>query len=160
MYKNNIHSLRKQQAFCDATAVFLAKWCLRNKRRNSLPMTCLHLDLGSASGCSCCQGNLLQPIRSTSQIWEVTCHQYGISALISQTSICRKTNGGVAKCWQLFSQAVIFRAVNNRWSLDYVFLKYARHPRISYLWFDMMTRDIEHRDNHLEAGNLQTIFYL
>ena len=36
-------------------------------------------------------------------IWVVTCHQYGISGLVSQTSFRRKTNGGVAKCW-LFSQ--------------------------------------------------------
>ena len=28
-----------------------------------------------------------QPNRSTIQIWEVTCHQYGISLLVSQTSI-------------------------------------------------------------------------
>ena len=33
-----------------------------------------------------------------------TRHQHGISALVSQTSLCRKTIGGVAKC-SLFSQA-------------------------------------------------------
>ena len=27
-----------------------------------------------------------RPIRSTTQIWVVTCHQYGISALVSETS--------------------------------------------------------------------------
>ena len=48
--------------------------------------------------------NLLQPIRSTTQVWVVTCHQYGISALVSQTSFHRKTVGVVAKC-HLFSQA-------------------------------------------------------
>ena len=41
-------------------------------------------DLGTASYWLCRVGNLIQPIRSTTQIWEVTCHQYGISALVSQ----------------------------------------------------------------------------
>jgi len=41
---------------------------------------------------------LLQPIRSTTQIWVVTRHQYGISALVSQTSFGEETNGGIAKC--------------------------------------------------------------
>ena len=34
----------------------------------------------------------------------MTCHQYGISALLPQTSSCRETSGGVSKC-QLFCQA-------------------------------------------------------
>ena len=41
------------------------------------------------------EGNLLQPIRSTTQIWVVTRHQYGISAVISQTSFPGGTSGGV-----------------------------------------------------------------
>ena len=45
-----------------------------------------------------------QPIRSTTPICVVTRHQYGISALVAQTSFRRKTGGGVAKC-RLFSQA-------------------------------------------------------
>ena len=45
-----------------------------------------------------------RPIRSTNQIWVVTRHQYGNSALVS-TSFRRDTSGGVAKCG-LFSQAV------------------------------------------------------
>ena len=44
-----------------------------------------------------------QPIRSTTQIWVVTRHQYGISALVSQTSFREETSGGEAKC-RLFSQ--------------------------------------------------------
>ena len=43
-------------------------------------------DLVSASDWSCWMGNLFQPIRSTTQIWVETHYQYGISALISQTS--------------------------------------------------------------------------
>ena len=45
-----------------------------------------------------------QPIRSTTQTWGVMIHQYGISALVPQTSFCRETSGGVTKCW-LQSQA-------------------------------------------------------
>ena len=39
-------------------------------------------DLDSASDWSCYMRNLLQPIRSTTKIWVVTRHQYGISALV------------------------------------------------------------------------------
>ena len=41
------------------------------------------------------EGNLLQPIRSTTQIWVATRHQYGISAVISQTSFPGGASGGV-----------------------------------------------------------------
>ena len=61
-------------------------------------------DLASASDWSCRLGNLIQTIRSITQIWVVTRHQYGISALVSQTSFGRETSGSVAKC-RLFSQA-------------------------------------------------------
>ena len=59
-------------------------------------------DLGSASDWSCQVGNLLQPIRRTTQMCVVTRHQYGISALVSQTSFCGETSGVVAKCRLLF----------------------------------------------------------
>ena len=42
--------------------------------------------------------------RITTQIWLVTRHQYGISALNSQMSLRGETRGGVVKC-RLFSQA-------------------------------------------------------
>ena len=45
------------------------------------------------------------PIRSITQNQVVTQHQYGISAVIAQTSLCRKTGSGVAKCL-LFSLAL------------------------------------------------------
>ena len=67
-------------------------------------MTCHYQDLDSASGWSWRVGNLIQPIKSTTQIWIVTRHQYRISALVSQTSFGGETSGCVAKC-QLFSQA-------------------------------------------------------
>ena len=48
--------------------------------------------------------HLARPIRSTIQIWVVTSHQYGISALVSQTSFRGETVGDVVK-YRLFSQA-------------------------------------------------------
>ena len=45
-----------------------------------------------------------QPIRSTTEILIVMCHQYVISALVSYTSIHGQTGDGVAEC-RLFSQA-------------------------------------------------------
>ena len=58
-------------------------------------MTRQYLDLGSASDWSYRVGNFLQPIKSTTQIWVVTCHQYGISALVPQTSFRGETSGDV-----------------------------------------------------------------
>ena len=53
-------------------------------------MTCHYPDLCSASDCWFREGNVLQPIRSTTKIWVVTRHQYGIFALVSQTSFWRE----------------------------------------------------------------------
>ena len=49
---------------------------------------------------------LLQPIRSTTQIWVVTRHRYGISEHDSQERFRGETSVGVAKC-RLFSQATL-----------------------------------------------------
>ena len=89
---------------------FVAKWRLWDERRNSLLMTRHYTDLGSACDWSCCSWNLLQPIRSTTQIWVVSRHQYGISALVSQTSFRGETSGGVAKC-RLFSQVMLYSVI-------------------------------------------------
>ena len=97
-------SLRKQPTFGDDTTGFPAKWRLRNKRRNSILMTRHYQDLGNASDWSCHVGNLIQPIRSTTQILGVTRRQSGISALVYPTSFGGETNGSVAKC-KLFSLA-------------------------------------------------------
>ena len=99
-------SLRKQPTFGDATTGFSPKWRLRNERWNSIPITRHYPDLGRASDWSCCVWNSIQQIRSTTEIWVVTRHQYGISALVSQTSFGGETSGSVAKC-RLFSQAII-----------------------------------------------------
>ena len=69
-----------------------AKWRLRNERRNCILMTRHYRDLGRASDWSCRAGKF------ATQIWVVMRHQYGISALVSQTSFRGKTSGGVAKC--------------------------------------------------------------
>ena len=70
-----------------ASLLVPAKRRLRwNEPRNSILMTCHYPDLGSASDWSCSEGNLLQPIRSTIQIWVVTRHQYGISSFVSRVN--------------------------------------------------------------------------
>ena len=67
-------------------------------------MTRHYRDLGSASGWLHQISHAALPIRSTTQFSVVTHHQYGISALVSQTSFGTETSGSVAKC-RLFSQA-------------------------------------------------------
>ena len=54
------------------------------------------------------------------KIWVVTRHQYGISALVVQTSFYMETMGGVANCW-LFSQARFIGAWLNAKNLFYYF---------------------------------------
>ena len=93
-------SLRKQPTFRDATTGFPA----RNNVWETTAETCHYLDVGSDSDWSNREGNVLQPIISTTQI----CHQYGISVMfviVSQTSFSRgETSGDVPKC-QVFPQA-------------------------------------------------------
>ena len=67
-------------------------------------MTRHYPDLGGASDWLNQISHAARPIRSTTQIWVVTRHQYGISALVSQTSFGGETSDSVAKC-RLFSQA-------------------------------------------------------
>ena len=67
----------------------------------------LYPDLGTFlvfSDWSYCMGNQFQAFRSTTHLWVVTRHQYGISALFSRMFFHRETSVGVARCW-LFSQA-------------------------------------------------------
>ena len=84
------------------TNAFPSKGRLRNEHRNSILMTLPYPDLGGAS--DWLKENF-KPIRSSTQIWVVTRHQYGISVLISQTSFRGETSGDFAKC-RLFSQAI------------------------------------------------------
>ena len=126
-------SLRKQPTFGDATTSFPAKWRLRNKCKNSMLVTCHYPDMGSASDWSCSVGNLIQPIRSTTQIWVLTRHQYGISALVSQTSFGGETTGSVAKC-RLFSQA----SKQHIWSLPWLQTELDSTQRRQVAWLGSM----------------------
>ena len=54
-------------------------------------MTCSYPDLGGASDWLKQIFHSVRPIRSTTKIWMVTSLQYGISALVSQTSFCGET---------------------------------------------------------------------
>ena len=70
---------------------------------NFIQMTRHYTNLGSASDWSCLEGNLPQQIRSLTQIWVVTRHQYGISG--RHTLFCGDTSCGFVIVG-LFSQAV------------------------------------------------------
>ena len=83
-------SLRKQSTFGNATTGSPTKWCLRNKLRNSIRMTFHYPDLGNASNWLNQISHTSRPIRSTTQIWEVMHHQYGISALVPRASFSGK----------------------------------------------------------------------
>ena len=85
-------------------------------------MTRHYPDLGSASDWSRRVENLIQPIRSTTHIWVVTCDRYGISALVSQTLFGGETGcGSVDKC-RLFSQAIC------------LLTELINHKRIEHYW--------------------------
>ena len=56
-------------------------------------------DLGSASDG---MQILLHLIRSSAHIWVVTCHQYGISAVVPQMSFRGESSSGDVKCRQFF----------------------------------------------------------
>ena len=74
-------------------------------------MTLHYPDLGSAS-----RG---RPIRSTTQIWVVTRHQYGISTLVSQTSFRRETSSlrASSPIWASEANQIgeLARRLGNQW---------------------------------------------
>ena len=72
------NSLRKQSRFGDTTTGFPRKW---NGGRNSILMTRHYPGLGSACDWLNQISHAVWPIRSTTQVWVVTRHQYGISAV-------------------------------------------------------------------------------
>ena len=76
--------------------------------RNSILGTCHYPVVGCATDWLKKIFHAARPIRSTTQIWVVTHHQYGIFALVSQTSFRGETRSSVAKC-RLFSQASFAR---------------------------------------------------
>ena len=70
-------------------------------------MTLHYPDLGSASDWLNQISHAVRSIRSTTQIWVVTRHQYGISVLVSQASFGGETSDSVGKCW-LFSKGTFY----------------------------------------------------
>ena len=95
--------LRKQLTFCDANTGFPAKGRLKNKRRNSIRMTRHEPDLGRCSASDWLKQifHAGWPIRSTTQVWVVTRHQYGISALAFRlTPAVALRNFGCLLCLQ------------------------------------------------------------
>ena len=85
--------VRKQLTFDQATTGFPAKWHLGNEDKNSIVVTFHYPDLGTRSDwLKVC----FNQSKSTTQIWVLTCHQYGISALILQTSFGDETSDLVA----------------------------------------------------------------
>ena len=85
--KENI-SLIKQSTFRDAATCFPARWVVTTQI------------WVAASDWSFRERNLLQPIRS--QLWAVTCLQYGISAVVAQKSFRGETSDGVTRCRLFF----------------------------------------------------------
>ena len=65
---------------------FASKLSLRNKRKNFILMMHHYPDLGSASDWWEKISHVAESIRSTTLTWKVMWHQYGVFALISQTS--------------------------------------------------------------------------
>ena len=114
------NSLRKQPAFRDATTSFPAKWRLRNERRNSILMTRHYQDLGSASDWLKKISFAAQPIRSTTQIWIVTHHQYGISTYSRFSDVISWENQWCFVKYRLLSRASCGKTLstfqNNWWN--------------------------------------------
>ena len=91
-------SWESSRYFATSPLVSPPKWRLRNERRNSILIPCHYPDQSSASDWLRQISAVARPIRSISQIWVVTRHQYGIFAVVSQTSFCGNSGDGIAKC--------------------------------------------------------------
>ena len=88
--------------------VFPAKW---NEGRNSILMTLHYLDLGRACDWLNQISHAVWPIRSTTQIWVVKRHQYGISAVFYR----------LPPLWSsasryLLTTRVLFYPISSHWS--------------------------------------------
>ena len=97
----------KQPTFGDATSGFLAKSRLRNESRNSILMTRHYPDLGRASDWSCRVRNLIQPIRSTTQIWIVIIIIMEFLRSFLRRHLARKPVIASPN-YRLFSQAILY----------------------------------------------------
>ena len=108
-----IRNLMLKASISDATTGFPAKWRLRNERRNSI-LTDVSLP---RSGVVLLIGYFKFPTWTTNRAHrpDLGRHQYGISALVPQTSFPRETGGCVAKC-RLFSSPLSIRNDLVQWS--------------------------------------------
>ena len=84
--------------------MFVFSVIFNSKLDYAILMTCHYPDLSSVADWLNKIPHAAGPIRSTTQIWVVTRHQYGISALVLRTSFGGETSGSVTKC-RLFSHA-------------------------------------------------------
>ena len=89
-------SLRSSTTTTSSTTTFLLFFLHHHHHHHNISIV-----LGSAFDWLKQFSHAAPPISTTTQNWVVT--QYGISALVFQTSFLRETRGGVAKC-RLFSQ--------------------------------------------------------
>ena len=76
--------------------------------RNSILVTSHYPDLGSTFEWLWREGNLPPAIKSTTQIWEVTLHEYGISTVAPQMSFTGKPV--MVSLMSAVSMAIIFIA--------------------------------------------------
>ena len=83
-------SLREESTFPDAITGFSATWRPTNGRSNSIRMTRHYPDLGSGSVWLKQISHPDRTIRSTTRIWVVTRHQWGISSLTVSRTTSRK----------------------------------------------------------------------
>ena len=83
-------SLREESTLPDAITGFPATWRPTNGRSNSIRMTRHYPDLGSGSVWLKQISHPDRTIRSTTRIWVVTRHQWGISSLTVSRTTSRK----------------------------------------------------------------------
>ena len=85
------------------------------------------LPMDSASDWSCRMGNLIQPIRSTTQIWIVTRHP-GIAALVFQTSLEGKVAFPNVGCFLrlLDNNIIMFAMLFQKRQHEFAFLRILR----------------------------------
>ena len=84
--------LRKQTNILQCYHCFPRLMHFRNDGKSAILMACHYPDLGCASDWLKRISLAVRPIRSTTQIWVVTCRQHGISGLVLQTSFCWETS--------------------------------------------------------------------
>ena len=126
-----IFSQRKKPTLRDVTIDFTAMKRLSNKSKNSVLMKChpQSPDLGSAYAWSKQISPAARPIRNTTQIWFVTCHQYGISAFVLQASFRGETG---EKSPAVFSGYCILRGIFFYFKVEYCSIVKCKWKHLRY----------------------------